>query len=96
MIFPSNNVWNTKADNLPLHQYSAAYVSTIGSSAGLRCDDSIPLNQAVIADPGITVMTSSAEGDPGGLTTLRGFLIAKPGVKENFPTRPTRNSYRVP
>ncbi|MGD2102256.1 MAG: hypothetical protein PVG83_08445 [Acidimicrobiia bacterium] len=37
-IFPSDDVWNTRVDHLPVHSSSAAYISTIGSSATLHPD----------------------------------------------------------
>ncbi len=37
-VFPSNNVWNTPIDNLPVDASSATYVSTIGPSDPLHPD----------------------------------------------------------
>jgi hypothetical protein len=33
-VLPANNHWNTRIDNLPLHPSSAAWVSSVGSTAG--------------------------------------------------------------
>lgn len=37
-LFPSNNVWNTRVDQLPVHPRSAEWVSTIGASATFHPD----------------------------------------------------------
>ncbi len=37
-VFPSNNVWNTPIDKLPVDAHSATYVSTIGTSDPLHPD----------------------------------------------------------
>ncbi len=37
-IFPKNNYWNTRVDNLPLHASSNAWVATVGPTARLHAD----------------------------------------------------------
>jgi hypothetical protein len=37
-MFPANNIWNTRVDNLPVHSRSNAYVSSIGISTPLHAD----------------------------------------------------------
>jgi hypothetical protein len=37
-IFPADNVWNVRVDSLPLDPNSAAYINTIGPSAGFHMD----------------------------------------------------------
>ena len=37
-VFPTNNIWNAPADNLPLDPNSVAYVSTIGPGAFAHAD----------------------------------------------------------
>jgi hypothetical protein len=37
-VFPANNIWNTRVDNLPLDPNSAAYVATIGTSETVHPD----------------------------------------------------------
>jgi hypothetical protein len=37
-IFPSDNIWNTPVDNLPIHPNSAAYIQTIGADRHLHPD----------------------------------------------------------
>jgi len=37
-IFPADNIWNARVDDLPLDANSAAYVATIGSGAYLHAD----------------------------------------------------------
>src|SRR5579884_3644623 len=35
-VFPTDNVWNTPVDKLPVDPRSAAYVNSIGASTGLH------------------------------------------------------------
>lgn len=37
-VFPSNNIWNTRIDGMPVSSRSAAYISSIGSGTSLRSD----------------------------------------------------------
>src|SRR5258706_11807207 len=37
-IFPSNNIWNTPINNLPVDSHSNAWVNSIGSNTGLHMD----------------------------------------------------------
>ncbi|MCB2187941.1 MAG: hypothetical protein KQJ78_16095 [Deltaproteobacteria bacterium] len=37
-LFPANNIWNTRVDNLPRDANSDAYVNTIGASTGMHPD----------------------------------------------------------
>ena len=37
-IFPSNNIWNTPVDNLPVHARSDQWVNTIGRETGFHMD----------------------------------------------------------
>ncbi len=37
-LFPADNIWNTRVDNLPLDPNSAAYISTIGADDSLHPD----------------------------------------------------------
>lgn len=37
-VFPADNVWNTRIDNLPVHANSAAWVATIGATRSLHPD----------------------------------------------------------
>ncbi|NTV35260.1 MAG: hypothetical protein HGA50_18490, partial [Deltaproteobacteria bacterium] len=37
-ILPSNNIWNTAIDQLPVDPNSSSYINTIGSSTGLHPD----------------------------------------------------------
>jgi hypothetical protein len=37
-VFPADNYWNTRVDNLPVHPSSAVWVSTIGTGAHLHAD----------------------------------------------------------
>ena len=38
IVFPGNNIWNTRIDQLPVHPSSSTWVSTIGASAPLHPD----------------------------------------------------------
>ena len=70
-VFPSNNVWNTRIDSLPVDVNSNAYITTIGATNGLHPDfDSsgggvpfltIPDTQPYVA----TSFEISDESDPG-------------------------------
>ncbi len=37
-VFPSNNIWNTPVDRLPVHPRSQAYVASIGTAKKLKAD----------------------------------------------------------
>ncbi len=37
-VFPADNIWNTRIDQLPVHPSSSTWVNTIGSTATLRAD----------------------------------------------------------
>ncbi len=37
-IFPTNNIWNTPIDNLPVDPNSSTYINTIGADTGLHPD----------------------------------------------------------
>ena len=37
-VFPSDNIWNTPVDTLPIHPNSAAYINTIGATRTLHPD----------------------------------------------------------
>lgn len=37
-LFPANNVWNTRVDNLPVDSNSAAYIASIGATRGIKAD----------------------------------------------------------
>lgn len=37
-VFPADNIWNTRVDQLPAHASSSTWVSTIGATRGLHAD----------------------------------------------------------
>src|SRR5512135_1754857 len=37
-MFPANNIWNTRVDNLPVHARSDQWINTIGRSRGFHMD----------------------------------------------------------
>ncbi len=80
-VFPSNNVWNTRVDNLPVDAHSATYVNTIGPSMPLHPDygagggipyNLVPGTQAKVAvtfnygsDPGPYPIPANPQIEPG-------------------------------
>ncbi len=63
-LFPSNNIWNTPIDNLPVDANSAAYVQTIGASKSLHPDfGSGEWNGGPIGIPYVVVPGSQAKVD---------------------------------
>ncbi len=54
-VFPSNNVWNARVDNLPVDANSNAYINTMGSSTPLHADFGTVWEGAPIGIPYITV-----------------------------------------
>jgi hypothetical protein len=70
-MFPSNSVWNTPIENLPVDPNSAAYINTIGSTVPLHADFSstgggIPYNIVPASQPLVTVdFVANSQGDPG-------------------------------
>ena len=70
-VFPSNSIWNTPVDRLPLDTNSAAYINTIGAAKGLHPDFSsgiygipyvvVPGTQAKVP----VSFTYASESDPG-------------------------------
>jgi hypothetical protein len=37
-VFPANNIWNTRVDNLPLNAHSDQWVNSIGRDTGFHMD----------------------------------------------------------
>lgn len=37
-VFPADNIWNTRIDQLPVHPSSSTWVNTIGATAGVHAD----------------------------------------------------------
>lgn len=76
-VFPADNIWNRRVDSLPLDSSSQAYVTNIGSTAGLHPDfgsglwDGGPIGIPFVTVPGtqpfvpITFMWYGDESDPG-------------------------------
>ncbi len=75
-VFPANNIWNTPIDTLPVHQRSAAYISSIGLTKTLHPDfgsglwDGGPIGIPFITVPGTQAKVGisfdySSESDPG-------------------------------
>jgi hypothetical protein len=75
-VFPANNIWNTRIDQLPVSPNSSTWVNTIGTSAHLHPDFGSGLyNGEPIGIPYVTVpgtqtkypatFTYQSESDPG-------------------------------
>jgi hypothetical protein len=75
-VFPADNIWNTRIDQLPVHPSSSTWVNTIGATAHLHPDFGSGLYQgAPIGIPFVTVpgtqtkypatFTYQSESDPG-------------------------------
>ncbi|VAW30900.1 outermembrane protein [hydrothermal vent metagenome] len=79
-IFPSDNIWNTPIDTLPVHPNSTNYINSIGAATGLHADFGSgvwpPGSNSPIGIPYIDVPSSQAnvpinfvsypdESDPG-------------------------------
>jgi hypothetical protein len=75
-VFPADNIWNTRIDQLPVHPSSSTWVNTIGTSAHLHPDFGSGLyNGEPIGIPYVTVpgtqtkypasFTYQSESDPG-------------------------------
>lgn len=55
-VFPADNIWNTRIDQLPVHPSSSTWVNTIGATATLRADfGSGTYNGGPIGIPYVTV-----------------------------------------
>ena len=55
-VFPADNIWNTRIDQLPVHSSSSTWVGTIGSGAPLHPDfGSGTFNGGTIGIPFVTV-----------------------------------------
>jgi hypothetical protein len=75
-VFPADNIWNTRVDQLPVHPTSSTWVSTIGATSPLHPDfGSGTYNGSIIGIPFVTVpgtqtkypatFTYQSESDPG-------------------------------
>jgi hypothetical protein len=75
-IFPANNIWNTRVDNLPVDAHSDEWINSIGRDSGFHMDFGsgnwdggpigIPFNVADASTPKYTFnFDYSGESDPG-------------------------------
>jgi hypothetical protein len=75
-MLPADNIWNARVDGLPVHARSAAYLSSIGLSTGLKADFGsgtwnggpigIPYTTVPGTQPRVPVsFTYASESDPG-------------------------------
>ncbi len=78
-VFPADNIWNTRIDQLPVHPSSSTWVNTIGPTSPLHPDFGSVYNGAPLGIPFITVpgtqtkysvsFTYADESDPGPYAT---------------------------
>jgi len=75
-VFPSDHIWNARADALPVDANSSAYINTIGASRGLHMDfgsgtwEGFPIGIPFVTVPGTQAKVSvdfwwPDESDPG-------------------------------
>jgi hypothetical protein len=75
-VFPADNIWNTRIDQLPVHPSSSTWVATIGASGGMHADfgaglwDGGPIGIPFVTVPGTQTkytasFTYQSESDPG-------------------------------
>src|SRR5215207_1370038 len=75
-VFPANNVWNARIDQLPVHPRSDAWIASIGASTGLHADfgsglyDGVPIGipytTVVGSQPAVSIsFDDEDESDPG-------------------------------
>ena len=75
-LFPTDNVWNTRIDTLPVHARSGAWINSVGSGTGLKADYGsgtwngypigIPYTTAPGSTAGVTISFDiPGENDPG-------------------------------
>jgi len=68
-VFPLNNIWNRRIDNLPIHASSATWISNSGTAlqANFNALGGIPVNTSTSTDAlvSVTFTTFPAESDPG-------------------------------
>ena len=75
-VFPSDNIWNTRIDQLAVHPSSSTWVNTIGAGTGMHADfgsglwDGGPIGIPFVTVPGTqtkypATFTYQSESDPG-------------------------------
>ena len=75
--FPLPNVWNARVDGLPVHPESAAWLASVGPTAPLRLDDTMPIN---LVSGGAPVMVAANSGnDDFGLAPVPAAPVVESG-----------------
>lgn len=92
-IFPSNSIWNTPVDALPVQRNSAALVASIGPTAGLRCDDAIPINIVTASTPLVPVAGMAAPDSDGGGYPISATALIEGGAAPGQPGAPGTDSH---
>ena len=69
-VLPSDNIWNTPIDQLPLSSYSASWVGTIGSASPLHPDFGTIYGMPYVTVPGTQIKYPATfqyaeDSDPG-------------------------------
>src|SRR6185369_16877227 len=65
-VFPDDNIWNTRVDQLPTDSRSGDWIRSIGPDSPVHEDfSSMPINFATAATPRYNVPASTTETDPG-------------------------------
>ncbi len=72
-IFPDNNIWNSKADSLPVHANSAAIIQTYSGSR-VGADPAMYINQADASTPRVPVKFEYADESDTGLYPITGDM----------------------
>jgi hypothetical protein len=85
-IFPANNVWNTRIDNLPLHPRSADWINTI-STAGIHSDFGAPYDGSNLFGQPINIVA-------GSTTPKQNFTFDVPSESDQVPY-PIPNNFLI-
>lgn len=76
-VFPPDNIWNTRIDDLPLDPRSYDYVNAIGAARSVHLDLSIPYNAVAGGTSQRVLFDDPSQSDPGPY-----HLPVKPLIEE--------------
>ncbi|MCE7918203.1 MAG: hypothetical protein DPW21_12260 [Anaerolineae bacterium] len=81
-IFPADNIWNARVDNLPVHARSAAWINSIGASTGFHMDFG----------------KGNYQGGPMGIpyNVVAGSTVPKYNVNFYYPDESDPGPYPIP
>jgi hypothetical protein len=82
MIFPANNIWNTRVDSLPTHPLSEAWIDSIGRAEGFHMDFG----------------SGTWDGGPIGIpyNVVSGYGMAKQTLEFYYPDESDAGPYPLP